>query len=77
MIRRTLFAAMLAIGAFVAVPASVAHAAACGVDYHCATYYYSDPNHTTQVGYRVWTCGGDMTQVGATSPYSRTSKSPC
>ncbi|MFY1654872.1 DUF6289 family protein [Solwaraspora sp. WMMB762] len=47
------------------------------MDYHCATYYYSDPNHTTQIGYRVWTCGGDMTQVGATSPYSRTSKSPC
>lgn len=32
-------------------------------------YYYSDPSHTTQVGYWVWFCDGLIGRSGQQTPY--------
>jgi hypothetical protein len=77
MIRRVLLAAALAFTALAVIPGVPAQARACKIDYTCYTTYYSDSDHTTEVGGTFTDCDGDVTTWGERSGYLTFDETPC
>jgi hypothetical protein len=49
----------------------------CGVDFSCYYQYFSNANHTKEVGWRNVACGGTVTSEGKTSLYVSFSIEAC
>jgi hypothetical protein len=73
MLSRFLIASSLAVAAItpavMLAPAASAVTPTCGKGYECADYYYSNGQHTKEVGYRITDCNGQVSTGGRTTIY--------